>query len=271
MEAKLYNQLSQSLERKLKRNERAVYRVLNVRQDPDNYGKFLIPAALQIPSTDTIYDKDKDDYVPIAFIERTKIDGSAVFGDIIFTGQNMGYLFLNGGNASHQKIYQYIEVCNFNASNPNRDTSVEALFERIDSKKEAINERAMRKLIVKAVNLALEFDDKRAVEIAAALGIEGESIEETRNALEDYAGDNPEEFLEVAERASVEVEKLLKDAIKKGIIVNNVNASRFEWAETKKLIHQYKKSVGKNYIKELAETLEENNPDELKAILSRVS
>lgn len=271
MEAKLYNKLSPSLERKLKRDERAVYRVLNVRQDPDNWGKFLIPAALQIPSTDTVYDKEIDDYVPIAFIERTKIDGSAIFGDIVFTGSNMGYLFLNGKNSTHQKMYQYIELCNYNASNPNRDTTVEALFERIDSKKDAINEREMRKLIVKAVNFALSLDDKRAVEIAAALGIDAESIEETRNALEDYAGENPEEFLEVAERATVEVEKMLKDAVKKGIIVNNVNASRFEWAETKKLIHQYKKGVGKNYIKELAETLEQNNPDELQAIISRVS
>lgn len=271
MEAKLYNQFSPSLERKLKRNERAVYRVLNVREDPDNYGKFLVPAALQIPSTDTVYDKEKDDYVPIAFIEKVKIDGAAIFGDIVFTGQNMGYLFLNGNNASHQKIYQYIELCNFNASNPDRDSSAEALFERIDSKKEAVNERAIRKLIVKAVNLALELDDKKAIEVAAALGIEADSIEETRNALEDYAGENPEEFLEVAERASIETEKLLKDAVKKNIIVNNVNASRFEWAETKKVIHEYKKSVGKNYIKELAETLEQNNPDELKAILSRVS
>lgn len=271
MEAKLYNQFSPSMERKLKRNERAVYRVLNVREDPDNWGKFLIPAALQIPSTDTVYDKEKDDYTPIAFIERTKIDGSAIFGDIIFTGQNMGYLFLNGNNAAHQKMYQYIELSNYNASNPNRDTSVEPLFERIDSKKEAINEREIRKLIVKAVNFALELDDKRATEVAAALGIDGESIEETRNSLEDYATDHPEDFLEVAERATVEVEKLLKDAVKKGIIKNNVNASRFEWAETKKVIHQYKKSVGKNYIKELAETLEENNPDELQAIISRVS
>jgi hypothetical protein len=128
----------------------------------------------------------------------------------------------------------------------------------------------MRKLIVKAMNLALEMDDKKAKEVAMALGIDAESIDEIRNELEDYAGENPAEFLEVAERATIEVESLLKEAIKKGIILNNSNAQVFEWAETHKEIYKYKKSPNKNYVKELADYLEENNPDELNAIKTRL-
>jgi hypothetical protein len=270
MKASEYNQLSPSMEKKLAQNERATYRVNNVRPDPDNYGRFLMPSALQIPSTDVIYDKGKKDFVTIAAIERVDNDGNPVFLNIVFTAGNFGYLFLDGKNPVHQKIYQFLELCNFNDSNPDKNGEAEIHFHRVDTKKEAIQERSMRKLIFKAMELALNMEDKKAKEVALALGIDAETIEEIRNELEDYAGENPEEFLLVAERATIEVESLLKDAIKKGIIVNNSNAQVFEWAETHKEIYKYKKSPNKNYIKELADYLEENNPDELSAIKTRL-
>jgi hypothetical protein len=270
MKATDFNLLSEKMLRKLKPNERATYRVLNVRPDPDNYGRFLMPAALQIPSTDIVYDKAKEEFVPIAAIERTDLDGNPVFVNIVFTASNAGYLFLNGSNAVHQKIYQYIEICNYNESNPDRNPEFETFFYRVDAKKEAIQERGLRKLIVKAVNLALELDDVRAREVALALGIEAESNEELRNQLEDYAGDNPEEFLEVVDRASLINETALKDAVKKNIIKNDVNAQAFKWVETGKVIFSYTKGKDKNYFKELADYLEQENPDELAAIKTRL-
>jgi DNA-dependent RNA polymerase auxiliary subunit epsilon len=270
MKASDFNLLSEKMIRKLKPDERAIYRVLNVRPDPDNAGKFLMPSALQIRSTDTILDKGTGEFVPIAAIERTDLEGNPTLVNIVFNASNMGYLFLNGNNPVHQKIYQFVELCNANASNPDRNDELEAEFYRVDAQKEAKVERSLRKLIVKAVNMALEMDDSKAKEVAMALGIDGESTEEIRNALEDYAEENPEEFMEVAERASLEYESLIKEAIKKGIINNNINSQTFEWAETKKEILKYKKGPGKNYIKELADYLQENNPDELNAIKTRL-
>lgn len=270
MKVEQYNQFSPHLKRMLKPDERASYRVLNVRPDPDNYGRTLIPAALQIPSTDIIYDDKKGEFINIAAIERQDEKGEAVFLNIVFTASNLGYLFLNGNNPTHQKIYQFLELSNFNASNPNRSSDIEPFFARIDSKKEAQDERAMRKLIVKAVNIALELDDEKAKEVGAALGIEAETIEEVRNLLEDYAGDNPKEFLEIVERASLSSELILKEAVKRGIIKNNVNSQVFEWVETEKEIFRYKKAPNKNYFKELADYLEESNPDELNAIKTRL-
>lgn len=270
MKASEFNQFSQSYVRKLKTGERAVYRVLNIKEDPDNYGKFIIPAAVQIPSTDIIYDKNTDDYVTIGCIERVKTDGEPIFAQIVFTGQNMGYIFLNGNNALHQKMFQFLEVSNYNSSNPERNQEVEAIYCRIDAKKDAINERHMRKQIVDAINLALSLDDDKAKEIALALGIEETSIEEIRNKLEDYAADEPTEFMKVTERASLGSESLLREAVKQGFIRNNITASIFEWTETGKEIYKYKKAPNKNYFKELAEYLESNNPNELEAIKTRL-
>jgi DNA-dependent RNA polymerase auxiliary subunit epsilon len=270
MKATDFNLLSEKMIKKLKPNERATYRVLNVRPDLDNPGKLLMPSALQIPSTDIIFDKGKDDFVPIAAIERTDLEGNPVYINIVFNSTNLGYLFLNGSNAVHQKIYQFIEVCNYNESNPDRNPEFEAFFARVDAVKEAKNERNLRKLIVKAVNLALDLDDIKAREVALALGIDAESNEELRNELEDYAGDYPEEFLEVVERASLANETALKDAVKKNIIKNDVNASCFKWVETGKVIFAYTKGKDKNYFKELADHLLETNPDELEAIKSRL-
>lgn len=271
MKASDFNLLSEKMIRKLKPDERAIYRVLNVRPDPDNAGKFLMPSALQIRSTDTILDKGTGEFVNIAAIERTDLEGNAIFINIIFNASNMGYLFLNGNNPLHQKIYQYVELSNYNESNPDRNANdYEALFARIDAQKEAKTERNLRKLIVKAVNLALDLDDKKAREVALALGIDAESNEELRNELEDYAGDYPEEFLEIVERASLANETALKDAVKKNIIKNDVNASCFKWVETGKVIFNYTKGKDKNYFKELADHLLETNPDELEAIKTRL-
>jgi DNA-dependent RNA polymerase auxiliary subunit epsilon len=273
MKASDFNNLSDKMIRKLAPNERAIYRVLNVRPDPDNPGKFLMPSALQIRPIDTILDKGTNEFVTIAAIERTDIDGNPSFISIVFTAANMGYLFLNGNNPVHQKIYQFLELCNYNESNPDRikdDPEIEVLFSRIDAQKEAKTERNLRKLIVKAVNLALDLDDKKAKEVALALGIDAESNDELRNELEDYAGDYPEEFLEVVERASLANESALKDAVKKNIIKNDVNASCFKWVETGKVIFTYTKGKDKNYFKELADHLLETNPDELEAIKSRL-
>jgi hypothetical protein len=270
MKASDFNLLSEKMIRKLKPDERAIYRVNNVRPDPDNQGKFLMPSALQIRSTDVILDKGTNEFVPIAAIERTDLDGNPTFINIVFNATNLGYLFLNGNNPVHQKIYQYVELCNWNASNPDRNQEEELLFSRIDAVKEAKIERSLRKTIVKAINMAIEMDDIKAREVAMALGIDGETIEEIRNALEDYAEDSPEEFVLVAERASLEFESLIKEAIKRGIINNNINNQVFEWAETKKEILKYKKGPGRNYIKELADYLQENNPDELNAIKTRI-
>ena len=271
MKASEYNQFSATMQRKLKPDERATYRILNVRPDPDNAGKFLMPAAYQIRSTDVVYDKTKGDFVTIAAIERIDNDGNPVFLNIVFTSSNLGYLFLNGSNPVHQKIYQFVELSNFNASNKDRnDSENEAIFYRVDNKKEAIEERTLRKLIVKAVNTALELDDKRAKEVAMALGIDAETIEEIRNQLEDFSEENPEEFIEIVESASLGLETMIKEAIKKGVIKNDVNAQVFAWAETGKELMKYKKAPNKNYIKELADYLEENAPDELEAIKNRL-
>ena len=265
-----YNQYSPSLVRKLKLDERATYRVTNIREDPDNYGRYLVPAALQIPSTDIIYDKDKGDFVTIAAIERQDQEGNAIFLNIVFSAANIGHLFLSGSNPTHQKIYQFLEICNYNESNKNRNEDAEVFFKRIDSKKDAIEERTIRRLIVKAANMALELDDKRVREVALALGIDAESIEEIRNYVEDFAESDPEEFIAIVERASLEKESTLKEAVKQGIIRNNVNSQMFEWVDTAKEIMKYKKSPNKNYFKELADYLEETNPDEYNAIKSRL-
>jgi len=271
MKASDFNHLPEKMIKKLRPDERAIYRVNNVRPDPDNPGKFLMPSVITVRPVDSVLNKETGNFIDIAAIERVDIDGTPSFISIAFSASNMGYLFLNGNNPVHQKIYQYLELCNYNSSNPDRNSDThEDIFHRVDAQKEAKVERSLRKLIVKAVNMALEMDDSKAKEVAMALGIDGESTEEIRNALEDYAEENPEEFMEVTERASLEYESLIKEAIKKGIINNNINSQTFEWAETKKEILKYKKSPGKNYIKELADYLQENNPDELNAIKTRL-
>ena len=94
--------------------------------------------------------------------------------------------------------------------------------------------------------------------------------------VEEFAEMDPEEFFVLIQRASLEAESILKKAMQEGIIRNNINACQFEWIpiadEPMKVIHTYTKSKDHkfDYIKDFAESLLETNPDELKAIKSRL-
>ena len=273
-----YNKFSKQYEKVLKPGEYATYRLLNIKEnDPDNPGKPLIPAAVMIPSTDKIYDKKVEDFVDIAFLDRPDKDGEAEFGNIVFTRAGLGILHLNGNNAMHRKMYQFMEICNFNASNEDRNPQEgEPIFYKVDAKREAKEERTLRRLVVSAVNRAMEMKDDKIMETALALGLNVSGIEEARNKVEEFAEMDPEEFFELIQRASLEAESILKKAMQEGIIRNNINACQFEWIpigeEPVKVIHTYTKSTDRkfDYIKDFAESLLETNPDELKAIKSRL-
>ena len=104
MKAELYNNYSKELIKKIPRGSTVMYKLSDIQPDPDNEGRFLIPAYRNVPSTDEIYDPVSDDYVQIAYITNVKADGEAVLGEINFTRMGGGCIVLNGNNPTHQKI-----------------------------------------------------------------------------------------------------------------------------------------------------------------------
>lgn len=159
-------QISDDLKRTLKKGDIAVYRVLGMRKVTDSNGntKMNMPASVYFPSIDTISDPgNNDELVEIKCLlsstpQRTQDGTSKVnekYIDLTFDGSSNGLMILRGGNNKHQRMYQFMEICNRNKSNPNRDVSVRAIFEKVDAKADNKKKLEDAAAISKAENIAL--------------------------------------------------------------------------------------------------------------------
>lgn len=248
-----------------------MYKLSDIQPDPDNEGRFLIPAYRNVPSTDEIYDPVSDDYVQIAYITNVKADGEAVLGEINFTRMGGGCIVLNGNNPTHQKIYQYLELSNSNLSNKNRVTSKSGFFKKADEKADAISERKERKMILEAMQKASNLNTDDVKFVASSLGMKlNKSEDELRNDVEEFAEFNPEDFLNITLQQTNRTESLVREAVDLRIITHNQKSAKFVWRESKKDIFTYKKKIGVKPFYEIAEYLQTENQEELEAIESRV-
>lgn len=271
MKAELYNNYSKELIKKIPRGSTVMYKLSDIQPDPDNEGRFLIPAYRNVPSTDEIYDPVSDDYVQIAYITNVKADGEAVLGEINFTRMGGGCIVLNGNNPTHQKIYQYLELSNSNLSNKNRVTSKSGFFKKADEKADAISERKERKMILEAMQKASNLNTDDVKFVASSLGMKlNKSEDELRNDVEEFAEFNPEDFLSITLQQTNRTESLMREAVDLRIITHNQKSAKFVWRESKKDIFTYKKKIGVKPFYEIAEYLQTENQEELEAIESRV-
>ena len=271
MKAELYNNYSKELIKKIPRGSTVMYKLSDIQPDPDNEGRFLIPAYRNVPSTDEIYDPVSDDYVQIAYITNVKADGEAVLGEINFTRMGGGCIVLNGNNPTNKKIYQYLELSNSNLSNKNRVTSKSGFFKKADEKADAISERKERKIILQAMQKASNLNTDDVKFVASSLGMKlNKSEDELRNDVEEFAEFNPEDFLNITLQQTNRTESLVREAVDLRIITHNQKSAKFVWRESKKDIFTYKKKIGVKPFYEIAEYLQTENQEELEAIESRV-
>jgi len=254
----------------LKRDQTAVYRILDIKPDPHNIGRHMVPFAKNVPATDEIV-TDNGDVFPIAYIQRTEPNGEAVFGDITFYKKDAGNIILRGDRAADQKLYLFMENSNYNASNPNRSKARAAIFKRVDEGKDAEARRADRLLIQDAINKAIDLDENNLKFVASALGISLKAKEAVlRDKVEEYAEDYPEDFLEILEQQTNETESLVREAIDLGIVFHNHKSGKFVWKESGEDIFAYKKQVGVKFYYEFANHLQTKDAETLDAIKVRV-
>lgn len=230
---KIYNNLSDSLlsSTKLKKGEIVTYRVNAINRNPVNPSEVLIPAAVGVPIIDQIWDEEKQDYVDIAAIRSVSPDGNILYHDVWFYGSQGGHMILKGGVAADQEIHSYLALSNFNGSNPNRDTSKEIIFNLVDEKAKSEVDRKTRNVRREALNAAADLSADDVRNYIAALGKDDtKSIEVLRNSLEELADKNPQEFLDLISNKQAVIKATLNRAITKGVILFDVEQSRFTWA-----------------------------------------
>lgn len=229
---KLYNNASPELinSTKLKPGEKVVYRITNIQRNPMDPTKWALPSVKSVPPVDQIYDEAKQEFVDIAAVRAVNAEGEHTFHEIYFYGNQGGTMVLTGGRAIDQEIHSYLSLSNYNASNPNRDTTKEPIFELVDESVRSEKERKNRNLKREALNAAYDLSADDVKNYVAARGQDDtRPMDVMRNELEAYADSDPKGFLDLINNKQATMKAVINRALSKGVIVFDSESSRFTW------------------------------------------
>ncbi len=244
---------------RLQRGEKAIYRLLNIKPDPDNPGRFLIPTQVNVPPQGRVAVKinDKDvEYYDIAAIQNVLPNKKVRMYDILFTKQNAGTLEIDGGTTLADQVYAYMELSDYNESNELRDKNVNPIYYRVDHAKDAEKRRHRRNKKLEALQVARSFKDEEALEFADANGIDtNRKLDQVRDDIEDYADKNPEEFMEKASNRQNAMKAKIKRALSKGVIEFDKADSKFVWGKSKEVICTVARTSGSDHIQGITDFL----------------
>ncbi|MAN63463.1 MAG: hypothetical protein CMI60_16130 [Parvibaculum sp.] len=228
---------------KFKRDEVKVFKYYGLKEDPLNPGKVQMPFMVIAPNKDRVYDPDIEDYVDIAAIKSLGIEGKPTFHTIEFTKQKAGRLLLQGNIARDRDLYQFLTLSNYNASNPNRDTSVQPLFELVNPKVKAEKARKSRSLKRDAMNVAAELSGAEVREFISSLGKdEKRDLSVLRDELETLAETDPNQFIKLSKNTNKSYQANIKRALDKNIISFDGETNTFTWTSTGETIVQVPRS-----------------------------
>lgn len=245
----LFNNVSKELleSTKLKPGETVVYRLHDLPDHPFIEGKKAIPAVRQVPVTDQIYDPTTESYIDIGAVRSVSPDGEHTFHDLSFTIGSAGELRLVGGRGVDQEIHSYLYLCNYNVSNPNRDTTKDAIFEFVDEGAKSEVERKSRNIKREALNAAADLTADDVRNYTAALGRDDSAkLEVLRNYLEDMADKSPADFLDLIGNKQALMKATINRALNKGIILFNEEQSRFSWPNGEAILTVARTTGGDN-------------------------
>lgn len=216
----------------LKKGEKVQYELYGLRNSPlDRTGATIeMPFVYGIQNKDRIfvpipkkYEEEFGEegvYVETAFIEKFLNNGEPVFGNIFFKKENAAVLTVTGGRAVEQSLYEFLETNNYNASNPNRDTSKKKVFAKIDRKARAEENRKARRERKEAVDKAENLGMNELMRVATALGYFDQTSDEDtlRDRVEIYAENNADDFLNMLENTDTLIQYHAVQAMKAGFI-----------------------------------------------------
>ncbi len=236
----IYNDVSPELFPKLPaRGTKVTYRFLETYLDPfSDDGIPVYKATLLIPPMSRTFDPIKSDWVEVGMIGGLDMFGNpesrTIRREWVKPQDNGGLLTLTIGNSKDDELYQYLELASFNAANPNRDNSVKPILERVDYEAEARQARNEIKSKLEAVKRASMIESKDLHRYASILGFSIEDTdEEIRFNIENFAHEEPSEFLNRMNDELFEIESYCSLALDKKIVYISKDDNRLKWSDTK--------------------------------------
>ena len=230
-----YNNYSEDTKPKpLGRNETVLYRVYGTYDPVKKKGRLM--TAVNIPATDVIQDKKTGEMVDIALIKRIGQGGVPDLMDLWIGSQTQCLLMLRGNRARDRKIYEYLEICNYNASNKNRLEDVKKIVERVDPAENARCYLKEGRLATDALMVVREMSDDEVRKFYKDSGqASTEDISILRFRLEALAQEAPKKFIRKGGTTTDSIDAILRKASSKGLIVFDRETSSWQLPDKSKI------------------------------------
>lgn len=254
--------------RKLKPGDMVKYRLLNGIRNIDPQRRrgddILFPASVSIPLTDNIYDpgeegKNNGRVVQVgvvkAFNDVTKMPVFRKYAVQPQKGDN-GIFVLRGGVIQEMEVYEALELSNRNKSNPFRDQSEEAMFERVDDSAESKVKSTKRNFLFDSLNAIRQWTPEEMRIIAASYNLSTSlPVDVLKDKLEEIAEVDPKKFYDLIDSEDTKIKAVIKLAMESGIIAFNAHENKWVYAEGGETIALLDRKEGINEMEQFKEFL----------------
>ncbi len=236
------NQVSEKVlnyleEKKLKPGETVKYRWLNgtLNIDPNRRkgDDWIYNSAITLTFRDRIKDPGKGVPVEIGLVDSYDQNTKQYkFKHKVFTPyQDQGMFSIRENILDEHETYPLVELSNKNASNPFRDTSEPALFERVDDVRESKAKSKKRNYLFDSLKAIRGWKDHEVIQVAAGHNQSTTlPVDILRNRLEEIAEKDPEGFYNSIESDDLFIRSIIKMAQEKELI--RFNPVENKWSYT---------------------------------------
>ena len=209
----------------------------NIKGDPTKPETLKMPSAVNVPVKDRVWDAEQENYVDIAYLTGIGLQGRPQFGEIWFEKEFNGMLVLSGDKRRDAEMYQYLELTNYNASNPNRVDDSRVIFERVDPAKKAESKRKERNAKRTAINMAAEMSASDVRNFASSMGWdESQDLVVLRDKVEEFAETKPSQFVKQVKNKQNEIKALVNRATKAKAIKFDTKTNSWTWVDSAEVI-----------------------------------
>lgn len=248
-----FNNISKEIRPKLPKPGTVVKYQFDIGQpDFENPKKLNYPPSFRVPTSDRIYDSGKNEFVDIgvAPVKQKDKEGNESFRTKAFYLRGgQGLLGLTIGKIDDDEMFEFLELCNRNGSNENRDTSVLPLFHKIDESKDASDRKKVRSKLTSALVYVENMSDADKRSFAAAMAWnETADMEILDDQIGEYARTYPTKFIDFVNDPEIADKAMIKLAVTKGVIKYDVSTHKILWGDTGNTIAVLERQDGKTYV-----------------------
>jgi hypothetical protein len=237
----IYNNIPAEYMPKLpKRGTIITYRFLDYYNDPLSETDLpVFKAKLMLPCFSRFFDKTNNDWIEIGLVSGVDAFGNPIPNMIrrvwVEPQANAGYLNLTIGNAADDELFQYLELCSFNAANPLRDENVHPILERVDFEAEAREARNDLKNKMEAIKIAGNIAKEDLPRFSSLLGYEFEGLteEEVRFNIESFAHEDSESFMDRIKDKHFDIKSYISLALDRDVVYIDTDDRKLKWSDSK--------------------------------------